>query len=66
MNNCKFGKTIKSYLMQIKAKDENPLFLAMEFITRYSKLDRGVMYFTKNNEVEVLSLLKYNKFWNNI
>ena len=52
--------------MTVKAKDGHPLILAVEFVTRRGMSERGMIYFTPGNEVEVLELLKCNKFWNGI
>ena len=44
VQNCADEKSIKAHLMMIKAKDRNPLFLAVEFEIRKENSDIGSVY----------------------
>ena len=50
--------------MSIKVKDDTHLIVAVKFVKRKENSEQGVIYFNKNNEEKVLSLLKFRKFLN--
>ena len=63
---CTYEQNIKSYLMKIKAKDGQYLFLTVEFISRKGHIERSTLYFQKKHKNEVMSLVNCTSFWNSV